>query len=142
MDTVRELLKAKGSEIWSIRPGDSVFDAISQMAERGCGALLVLDGDTLLGIVSERDYARKVILAGRSSKDTPVADIMTEDVVTVGPDADVEACLSLMTDRRIRHLPVVDGSQVVGMISIGDLVKAIIAQQKFLIGQLEQYIKQ
>ena len=142
MDTVRKLLEAKGRELWSVTPQDSVYDAIATMADKGCGALAVMSGNELAGIISERDYARKVILAGRSSKETRVSDIMTTPVVTGGLNDDVESCLTLMTEKRIRHLPIVEDGRVAGMISIGDLVKAIIAEQKFLIAQLEQYIKQ
>jgi CBS domain-containing protein len=142
MDTVHKLLESKGSEVWSIGPEASVFEAIELMAERGCGALLVMSGRELAGIISERDYARKVILAGRSSRTTRVREIMSSPVVTADPSHKVEQCLSMMTDKRIRHLPITDGGKVVGMVSIGDLVKAIIAEQKFLISQLEQYIKQ
>jgi len=142
METVGRLLESKGGEIWSVGPEASVFDAIALMAEKSCGALLVMDGARMAGIVSERDYARKVILAGRSSKDTLVSDVMTSDVVSVEPGRSIEECLSLMTDRRIRHLPVIDGEKVLGVVSIGDLVKAIVAEQRYLIAQLEQYIKQ
>ncbi|MDX1527750.1 MAG: CBS domain-containing protein, partial [Gammaproteobacteria bacterium] len=110
------------------------------MAEKGIGALVVLDGDKLVGIVSERDYARKVVLKERASKQTPVGDIMTKDVLYARPDHTVEECLALMTDKRIRHLPVMDGDKLIGMVSIGDLVKAIIAEQKHVIEQLEHYI--
>lgn len=142
MDTVRKLLKAKSGELWSIGPDDSVYDAIKSMADHGCGALAVMQGDTLVGIISERDYARKVILADLSSKSARVNEIMTSDVITASLDDKVEACLTRMTEHRVRHLPVMDGKRVAGMISIGDLVKAIIAQQQFLISQLQQYIKQ
>ena len=141
MDTVGQLLDAKGRDLWTVSPGDSVFSAIAMMAEKGCGALLVMEGDALAGILSERDYARKVILAGLSSKSAKVNEIMTSPVITVNPDRKVDDCLTLMTEKRIRHLPVVRADEVEGMVSIGDLVKAIIAQQKFLISQLEQYIK-
>jgi CBS domain-containing protein len=142
MDTVHKLLESKGSEVWSVGPEASVFEAIELMAEKGCGALLVMSGRELAGIISERDYARKVILAGRSSRTTRVREIMSSPVVTADPSHKVEQCLSMMTDKRIRHLPITDAGKVVGMVSIGDLVKAIIAEQKFLISQLEQYIKQ
>jgi CBS domain-containing protein len=142
MDTVRKLLDAKGRDLWSIAPEATVYDAVATMAEKGCGALLVMSGDTLEGIVSERDYARKVILAGRSSKDARVREIMSNPVITADAGSNVEDCLQLMTDRRVRHLPITDGGKLVGMVSIGDLVKAIIAEQKYLIQQLEQYIKQ
>jgi CBS domain-containing protein len=141
MDTVGQLLDAKGRDLWTVSPGDSVFSAIALMAEKGCGALLVMEGDALAGILSERDYARKVILAGLSSKSAKVSEIMTTSVITVGPERKVEECLALMTEERIRHLPVTRDGKVEGMVSIGDLVKAIIAQQRFLISQLEQYIK-
>lgn len=142
MDTVRKLLNVKGQGLWSIVPDASVYDAIEMMADKGCGALAVMTGADLVGIISERDYARKVILAGRSSKTTLVNEIMTAPVITGSPDATVEGCLALMTDKRIRHLPITEGATVLGMVSIGDLVKAIIAEQKFLISQLESYIKQ
>jgi len=142
VDTVRKLLNVKGQGLWSIVPDASVYDAIEMMADKGCGALAVMTGADLVGIISERDYARKVILAGRSSKTTLVNEIMTAPVITGSPDATVEGCLALMTDKRIRHLPITEGATVLGMVSIGDLVKAIIAEQKFLISQLESYIKQ
>ena len=142
MDTVQKLLDTKGYDIWSVGPDASVYEAIEMMATKGCGALLVMDGPKLAGIISERDYARKVILAGRSSKNMNVREIMTSPVLTAAISDTVEQCLSVMTDKRIRHLPIVDESKVVGMVSIGDLVKVIIAKQEFLIAQLEQYIKQ
>ena len=140
MKTVKQILDEKGGEVWSVAPGDSVYRTIELMAEREVGALLVVDEGTLVGIVSERDYARKVILQGRSSRDTPVSEIMTERVVYARPEQPVDECMALMTDKRIRHLPVMDGDELAGMISIGDLVKAIIAEQQFMISQLEQYI--
>jgi signal-transduction protein with cAMP-binding, CBS, and nucleotidyltransferase domain len=142
MDTVQQLLDSKGYDIWSISPSASVFEAIEMMADKECGALLVMEGRKLDGIISERDYARKVILAGGSSKNMKVSEIMTASVITVQPSHRVEQCLSVMTEKRIRHLPVVEDDKVVGMMSIGDLVKAIIAKQAFLIAQLEEYIKQ
>jgi CBS domain-containing protein len=142
MDTVRKLLDAKGRDLWSVAPEATVYDAIAMMADKGCGALLVMTGDTLEGIVSERDYARKVILEGRSSKDALVREIMSNPVITTDVGSNVEDCLEMMTQKRIRHLPITDGDQLVGMVSIGDLVKAVIAEQKYLIQQLEQYIKQ
>lgn len=142
MDTVQKLLDGKGYDVWSLGPDSSVYEAIEMMADKGCGALLVMDGHELLGIVSERDYARKVILAGRSSKTMRTSEIMVTSVVTAQPSDKIEHCLAVMTEKRIRHLPVVDGSKVVGMVSIGDLVKSIIAKQEFLIAQLEQYIRQ
>ncbi len=140
MKLVKHLLDAKGRHVISIAPDASVRDAIKRMAEKGIGALVVLDGDTLRGIVSERDYARKVVLKGRKSDSTSVADIMTADVVTTSPDATVDSCMQTMTDVKCRHLPVVENDKVVAMISIGDLVQAIIADQKEEIQQLEQYI--
>lgn len=140
MKLVQHLLAAKGGQVISIAPTASVFDAIKLMADKGIGSLVVLEGGKLAGIVTERDYARKVILKGRSSETTPVADIMTSEVLTATPDATVDQCMSLMTDRRCRHLPVVENGAVTGMISIGDLVQAIIAGQKEEIEHLEQYI--
>ncbi len=140
MKIVHQLLEAKGSEVWSIAPDASVFEAIRQMAEKEVGALLVMEGDKLEGILSERDYARSVILKGRSSRETKVSEIMTREVVTGRLDQRIESCLALMTERRIRHLPIVEEGKVVGMISMGDLVKAIIAEQQATIEQLEQYI--
>lgn len=140
MKLVKHLLDAKGHDVLSIAPTASVLDAIKLMAEKGIGALIVLDGEALAGIVTERDYARKVILKGRSSHETPVKDIMSADVLTTSADQTVDSCMNMMTDRRIRHLPVVDGDKVTGMVSIGDLVKAIIADQKEAIEQLEHYI--
>ena len=142
MDTIQKLLDAKGHAVWSIGPDDTVYEAVAAMADKGCGALLVMEGDELLGIISERDYARRIILADRSSKSTKVREIMTSPVVTAGPEQTVEGCLSQMTERRIRHLPIVSGERLVGLVSIGDLVKSIIAEQRYLIQQLEQYIKQ
>ena len=137
---VKQILDSKGRDIWSVNPENSVFEVIKIMAEKGVGALLVMDDDELVGIVSERDYARKVILKGRSSKGTPVKDIMTRDVITTEPEKSIEDCMTLMTEKRIRHLPVAFGGNVVGVVSIGDLVKAIIADQQFQIEQLENYI--
>jgi CBS domain-containing protein len=140
MHTVKHLLEGKGRQLFSVAPGDSVLRAIEVMAERHVGALLVLDRGELAGIISERDYARKVILKGRSSADTKVAEIMTVDVVTVTPKDSVHRCMSLMTEKRIRHLPVLDGGRVVGVLSIGDLVKAVIDEQQHKIEDLERYI--
>jgi len=140
MISVRQLLDQKGRAVYAIAPGAAVLDAIRLMAERHVGALLVMEGETLRGIVSERDYARKVILMGRSSADTPVRDIMTAAVITVEPETPVEKCMQIMTERRVRHLPVIEGGHVAGMISIGDLVKAVIAEQQQHIEQLESYI--
>jgi CBS domain-containing protein len=140
MQTVNQLLSAKGGQIFSVAPTDSVFMAIEMMATRHVGALLVMSQGELLGILSERDYARKVILKKRSSHDTPVGDIMTSPAVTVTPSDTVHHCMQLMTERRIRHLPVMESGRVVGILSIGDLVKAVIDEQSAHIEQLERYI--
>ena len=140
MKLVQHLLDSKGREIISIVQEASVFDAIKLMADRSVGSLLVMDGDELKGIVTERDYARKVIIKGRSSESTPVADIMTTDLVTASADQTVNDCMNMMSSKRIRHLPVIVDGQVAGLISIGDLVQAIIADQQEAIQQLEQYI--
>ena len=140
MQTVAQLLKLKGDLIFSVSPEDSVLHAIEIMATRHVGALLVMDHGALLGIISERDYARKVILKQRSSHDTQVRDIMSSPAVTVQADATVHHCMQLMTDGRFRHLPVVRNNQVVGVLSIGDLVKAVIEEQSQHIEQLERYI--
>jgi len=140
MITVRTLLERKGRAIFSVEPKAAVLDAIRIMAEQHVGALLVMRGATLEGIVSERDYALKMILRGRSPTDTVVRDIMTSPVLTVSLDTSVQQCMQLVTDRRVRHLPVVEGARVVGMVSIGDLVKAVIAEQQQQIEQLESYI--
>ncbi|MBO9664589.1 CBS domain-containing protein [Dokdonella sp.] len=137
---VKHLLAEKGSDIYSVGPDAPVLDAIRTMADHYIGALLVMRGDELVGIVSERDYARKVILMGRHSNDTPVSEIMSPNVLTVGPDDTVETCMRLCTDRRVRHLPVVDSRKVVGVVSIGDLVKALISEQSTQIEQLQRYI--
>jgi CBS domain-containing protein len=140
MQTVNQLIRVKGSQVFSVSPADSVLRAIELMATRHVGALLVMSQGSLLGIISERDYARKVILKNRSSHDTPVGDIMTTDPVTVTPQETVHRCMELMTEGRFRHLPVVDSGRVVGMLSIGDLVKAVIEEQSQQIEQLERYI--
>jgi CBS domain-containing protein len=140
MSQVKHLLEGKGSEIFSIAPDVPVLEAIKHMAEHRVGALLVMSGDMLVGVLSERDYARKVILQGRSSAQTAVSDIMSGSPITVGPDTDVFDCMRLCTDSRIRHLPVVVDQQVVGVISIGDLVKAVIDAQAEQIEQLQRYI--
>lgn len=141
MQTVSQILRTKGAAIYSVEPDDPVLEAIRQMADRGVGALLVLRGRELAGIVSERDYARKVVLLGRSSAETPVWQIMSTPVVTVGRDATVQHCLETMTARRIRHLPVVDAGEVVGMLSIGDCVKAVIDAQQREIEDLQRFIR-
>ena len=140
MKSVSELLAQKGNEVWSVAPGDSVLDALRLMAEKGIGAVVVCEGDRLVGILSERDYARKIILHGKASKDTAVRDIMTSEVITVRPDQTVQDCMALMTKGRIRHLPVAEGEKIVGILSIGDLVKEVIEDQKFQIQQLQSYI--
>jgi CBS domain-containing protein len=140
MKLVQQLLDRKGDEVISIVQDASVFDAIKLMADRGVGSLLVMEGDELKGIVTERDYARKVIIKGRSSESTPVADIMTTELVTASPTQSVNDCMNMMSERRIRHLPVVIDGRVVGLISIGDLVQAIISDQQEEIEQLESYI--
>jgi len=140
MKTINEILQHKSHSVLSISPEASVLDALKLMAEKEVGALVVLDGERLAGIFSERDYARKVILHGKSSKDTPVREIMTQKVVCVRPDQSVEDCMALMTDKRIRHLPVLQDSRVIGVISIGDVVKEVISEQQFVIEQLEHYI--
>lgn len=140
MKSVKQLLDTKGHDVWSVAPDTPVYEALELMAERNCGAVLVLAGDKLRGIMSERDYARKVILKGKASKDTPVKEIMSTDVVYVRPDQTIEECMALMTDKRIRHLPVMEDQKLVGLISIGDVVKAVISEQEFIIHQLENYI--
>lgn len=140
MRTVRQLLETKSPEVFSIAPDAPVIDAIRLMADRRIGALLVMEGPRLAGILSERDYARKVVLQGRSSKDTPVRDIMTAQVVTVGPQDSTDHCMQLVTDGRLRHLPVLEGGQVVGVVSIGDLVKAVIEEQRQELDHLQRYI--
>jgi len=140
MKLVKQILKEKGHHFWSVGSDTMVIDALKLMAEKEVGALLVLDGGKLVGIMSERDYARKVILKGKSSLDTPVREIMTPKVFFIRPAQTIEDCMALMTDKHIRHLPVMDGDKVVGVISIGDLVKATIDEKDFMIKQLENYI--
>jgi CBS domain-containing protein len=140
MKTVGQLLSMKGSDVWKVSPEASVLDALKLMAEKNIGAVLVLDGDDLVGIFSERDYARKVILEGKTSRETQVSDIMTSELAFVQPGQSMEECMVLMTNERIRHLPVMEGGRLVGLISIGDVVKAVISEQEFLIEQLENYI--
>lgn len=138
--TVRQLLQVKGSRVFDIHPQATVYEALERMAQHDVGALLVLEEGQLVGIFSERDYARKIILMGRASRDTPVHEVMTTDLVTVSPEATVGECMALMTQHRIRHLPVMEGGRLAGVISIGDVVKAIMTEQEFLIDQLQQYI--
>jgi len=137
---VKHLLADKGNRVFSIGPDEAVLVAVRMMADRHIGALLVMNGNELAGIVSERDYARKIILQGRASSETPIRDIMTSPVVTVGPNDSIDTCMRVCTERRIRHLPVVDGGKVVGVLSIGDLVKAVISAQSQEIEQLQRYI--
>jgi CBS domain-containing protein len=142
MSKIQDLLASKGSEVWSLGPAHSVYQAIELMALKGVGALVVLsDAGQLVGIISERDYARKVILQGKSSKDTMVSEIMTREVIYVDPENRVEECMALMTAKRVRHLPVLQDEKLVGMISVGDLVKSILDEQSTTIDQLERYIR-
>ena len=140
MKSLKQLLEGKGREIYSIGPDARVFDALRLMADKSVGALIVTEGGRIAGVISERDYARKVILLGKSSKETRVRDIMTHKVITVHPGQTVEECLALMTEKRIRHLPVTEGERLIGVLSIGDLVKEVIAEQQRTIEQLESYI--
>ncbi len=140
MITVKQLLDAKGRTIWSAAPTASVFEALQQMAEHNVGALIVMNGKALAGIFSERDYARKVALVGKSSRELKVSDIMSPQVITVTPAQSIEECMQLMTDRRIRHLPVLEEGSVVGLVSIGDIVRSIIEDQRSTIHHLEDYI--
>ena len=140
MKTIGDILRAKGQAIWAVAPDTTVYQALELMAEKNIGAVLVVQEDKLVGIMSERDYARKVILKGKASKNIPVRDIMTERVVYVHPDQTTEECMVLMTNKRIRHLPVLEGERLIGVVSIGDVVKAIISEQEFVIEQLEHYI--
>jgi CBS domain-containing protein len=138
--TVSEILKHKGTQVWTIAPDKIVFEAIQVMAEKNVGALLVMDGDRLAGIISERDYTRKIAIKGKSSRDTKVQDIISSPAISANPASTVEECMRLMTDNRVRHLPVLDGSKVIGVVSIGDLVNWTITSQKATIDQLESYI--
>ena len=140
MHNIRDILRRKGTAVWFAAPDETVLEAIRRMAEHGVGALLVLKDDQLVGLFSERDYSRKVILKGLRSQDTAVETVMSAPVLTISPDATVQEGLSMMTEKYIRHLPVTDGSGVMGIVSIGDLVKAVIEDQKALIEQLERYI--
>jgi CBS domain-containing protein len=140
MTTVRQLLDQKGKAVWSIGPDATVFDAVAKMAEKDVGSLLVMDGDKLVGIITERHYARKVVLKGKTSPTIPVRDIMESEVMVALPEQSVEECMAIMTDKHVRHLPVVQGDKPIGIVSIGDLVKSIISDQKFIIDQLEHFI--
>ena len=141
MTTVCHILEDKGRQVWSVRPDDKVYDAIKMMADRDVGSLVVLDGSKIVGIVTERDYARNVFLRGRASPQTRVDDIMERNVVCVGPDQSIEECMALMTMKRLRHLPVIERDELVGIVSIGDVVKSIISDREFVIEQLEHYIR-
>ncbi len=139
---VSDILKGKESNIYSVTGQVSVYDAIKVMGEKNIGALLIMEGDKLTGILSERDYARKVVLKGKSSRETPVKDIMTENVLTVTPEDSIEQCMAIMTEKHIRHLPVVEAGKMLGMVSIGDVVNGIIESQKETIAHLQSYIAQ
>ena len=142
MKSVADILKSKPDQtVYNIAPGDSVYDALRLMADRNIGALLVVEEGNIVGILTERDYARKVVLMERSSKQTAVREIMTSSVIYVRPDQTNEECMALMTDNRLRHLPVIDNGRLLGLVSIGDLVKDIISEQQFIIEQLQQYIQ-
>ena len=143
MRTVQDILQEKGARVYTIAPNDTVYEALQLMAEKNIGALMVIEGDHVVGLISERDYARKIVLKGRFSRDVPVHDIMTAyaDIVRISPDEDVEWCMELMTNKRVRHLPVFEQERLVGIISIGDIVKTIIKHKEEIIAQLENYIK-
>ena len=140
MKTVSHLLRTKGGDVWRVKPETSAYTALQLMADKNVGAVLVFEAKNLVGVFSERDYARKVVLEGKSSRYTPIREIMTPIVATVLPEHSIEDCMELMTDKRVRHLPVLENARVVGVISIGDVVKSLIDEQAFIIGQLEQYI--
>ena len=140
MRSVADLLHDKGSEVWAVAPDQTVLDALRLMAEKEVGALLVTSGDQVDGIVSDRDYARKIVLRGKSSETTPVREVMSGEVTAVSPRQSIEECMAVMTAKRIRHLPVMESGKLVGIVSIGDLVKAVIEEQEFTIRQLEHYI--
>jgi CBS domain-containing protein len=140
MKTIKEILEGKGSHFFTIAPEASVIDALKLMAEKEVGALVVTEGGKLVGIISERDYARKVVLMGRASRDTRVKEIMTRRVICIQPHQSVDECMALMTEKRVRHLPVLSDGEIIGIVSVGDLVKSIIADQQFVIDQLVSYI--
>jgi len=141
MKTVREILLKKGNNVWTVSPDTTVFSALQLMAEKNTGALLVMHNDKIAGIMTERDYARKVVLLGKFSKDVPVKEIMSSTIIYVNPAYSTEECMALMIDKRVRHLPVMSDEKLDGIISIGDVVKAVIDEKEFLISQLEHYIK-
>lgn len=140
MHTVNHILKIKGNLTIHVAPQDTAYHALQLMAEHNVGALLVLDQDKLVGVFSERDYARKIILHGKSSKDTPVSEIMTKDVLYIDPSCSINDCMALMTDKRVRHIPVIQEEKLIGIVTIGDIVKQVISEQEFTIKQLEKYI--
>jgi CBS domain-containing protein len=141
MRTVHDILQIKGSEVFTITPEETVYTALQKMAEKNVGALVVMENDRVIGLISERDYARKIVLKGKFSKDVPVNEIMTVEMVSVGPEEDIERCMHLMTYERVRHLPVFEKDRLIGLISVGDIVKAIIEHKEEIIHQLENYIK-
>ncbi|HEY6246933.1 MAG TPA: CBS domain-containing protein [Pyrinomonadaceae bacterium] len=140
MKTVKDILRSKGHDVWSIVPDATVYEALKFMGDKNVGALVVLEGETVVGIISERDYARKVILHGRSSKELPVREIMSTRVYYVRPEQNIQECMALMTEKRVRHLPAMENDRLIGVISIGDVVKAIIAEHESTIKHLEDYI--
>jgi CBS domain-containing protein len=141
MKTVRDILRVKGSKVYSTTPDTTVYEALKQMAENNVGALLVLEEEKIIGLISERDYARKTILKGRFSKETAVKEIMTTNVITVDPEEDLEECMELFTDKHVRHLPVIENEKIIGIVSIGDVVKGVINHKEFTIQEQEKYIK-
>jgi CBS domain-containing protein len=141
MKTVKDILRAKGFKVYSISPDATVYEALNRMADKNVGALLVLEVEQIVGLISERDYARKTILKGRFSKETAVKEIMTTNVITVGPGEDLEECMELFTDKHVRHLPVIEDEKIIGIISIGDVVKGVIDYKEFIIQEQEKYIK-
>lgn len=140
MRTVEDLLRVKGYEVWAVTPDSTVYEALKVMADKNIGALIVVDGDRVTGIFSERDYARKVVLQGKLSIDTQVREIMTGEVISVRPDQSIQDCMALMTQGRVRHLPVLDEGRLKGLVSIGDVVRAVVSEQEFMINQLERFI--
>ena len=139
--TVKHLLEHKGRDLWNIDPDATVLDAVAKMAEKDIGSLVVMEGEKLIGIITERHYSRNVVLKGKSSPTTLVRDIMERNVIHVRPEQSVELCMALMTDKRVRHLPVLEGTKVIGLVSIGDLLKFVISKQEFVIDQLEHYVQ-